>query len=530
MLIDTRRLTGLMLSLMLSLLLASPAMAQLAAGHGKFLGNITQGGNVPSNFGQYWNQITPENEGKWGVVESSRDSYNWSGLDRAYDYARSAGIPFKQHTFVWGNQEPGWIGGLSQAEQRAEVEEFMIDYCARYPATDLIDVVNEPLSDPPSYAAALGGDGATGWDWVITAFEMARQHCPNAQLLINEYGIINDPSKRSRYVEIIDLLRQRGLIDGIGIQAHTFNVVDYSVDNLRGNLDALAQTGLPIYVSEWDINLADDQAQLQQYQQKFPVVWEHPGVAGVTLWGYIQGQTWQSDAWLVSSSGQERPALQWLRQYLQGGGSSSSSSTRSSSSSSSSSSSMPPPSSSSSSSSTGGSGACAVDYVIANDWGSGFQVNVTVRNLSSQPIDGWTLVWNLGAGESFAGGWNASFSTSGSRVTASNPAGHWNGSSRGQRRHGELRLPGQQQPAAGERGDGLHPERRGLRRGGLEQLVQQLVLELQQHLEQLFVLEQHQQFVEQFLELQQRVEQQLECLVVGRLGPLLHAGHGGQLG
>src|SRR5690606_30882941 len=34
--------------------------------HDKFVGNITQRFQVPSDFGTYWNQITPENEGKWG--------------------------------------------------------------------------------------------------------------------------------------------------------------------------------------------------------------------------------------------------------------------------------------------------------------------------------------------------------------------------------------------------------------------------------------------------------------------------------
>ena len=52
-----------------------------------FVGNITTNGAVRSDFIQYWNQITPENEGKWGQVEPTRDVYNWSGLDRAYNYA-----------------------------------------------------------------------------------------------------------------------------------------------------------------------------------------------------------------------------------------------------------------------------------------------------------------------------------------------------------------------------------------------------------------------------------------------------------
>ena len=44
---------------------------------------------------------------------------------------------------VWGSQQPSWIGGLSQGEQRAEVEEWIRLFCERYPQTQLIDVVND---------------------------------------------------------------------------------------------------------------------------------------------------------------------------------------------------------------------------------------------------------------------------------------------------------------------------------------------------------------------------------------------------
>jgi endo-1,4-beta-xylanase len=269
-----------------------PLSAQLAEGQNKFLGNIIAG-SVPSSFSTYWNQVTPENSGKWGSVESSRDSMNWSGLDMAYNFAKNNGYPFKQHTFVWGSQEPGWIGSLSQTEQRAEVEEWIGAYCDRYPDTDLIDVVNEPLHTPASYRNALGGAGSTGWDWVVTAFQMARQHCPNAQLLINDYGITNDSNATGQYLQIIQILQDRGLLDGIGDQVHTFNIIGYSASTLQSNLDRLTATGLPVYVSEWDVNSSNDQTQLQEYQQKFPIYWDNPGVKGMTLWGYIQGTTWQ---------------------------------------------------------------------------------------------------------------------------------------------------------------------------------------------------------------------------------------------
>lgn len=246
------------------------AHAQIAVGKTKFLGNIIAG-NAPSNFSTYWNQVSPENSGKWGSVEPVRNQMNWGQLDMAYNYARSNGFPFKQHTFVWGSQEPNWIGRLSAPEQAYEVEDFIRQYCQRYPQTQYIDVVNEPLHAPASYRQALGGAGSTGWDWIVWSFQKARQHCPNAKLLINEYGIINDANALNRYKVIVNILKSRGLIDGVGIQSHHFSMDNLPPATITQNLDSLAQTGVPIYVSELDMT-GDDATQLARYQQKFPAL------------------------------------------------------------------------------------------------------------------------------------------------------------------------------------------------------------------------------------------------------------------
>jgi hypothetical protein len=36
----------------------------------------------------------------------------------------------------------------------------------------------------------------------------------------------------------------------------------------------------------------------------------------MTLWGYVKGDVWKKDAWLVSYMGEERPAMEWLREYI----------------------------------------------------------------------------------------------------------------------------------------------------------------------------------------------------------------------
>jgi endo-1,4-beta-xylanase len=301
--------------------------AQIAAEKCKFLGNVIAGYS-PSDFLAYWNQVTPENSGKWGSVEGTRNTMNWTSLDQAYKFAKDNNLPFKQHTFIWGNQQPSWIESLTAEEQLTEIEEWMKGYCDRYPETDFIDVVNEPLHDPPTgagngnYSAALGGNGTTGWDWVVKSFQLARQHCPNAKLILNDYNIINDNNKTLAYKNIISILKGKNLIDAIGVQGHRFELENTSNSTLQSNLNVLGDTGLPIYITEFDLGnlnntgIPDDNKQLELYKRIFPLLWTHPSVYGITLWGYKEGETWMETAFLKKSGGTERPAFTWLKEYV----------------------------------------------------------------------------------------------------------------------------------------------------------------------------------------------------------------------
>lgn len=298
----------------------------IADGQDKFLGNIIGNGlNIPSDFSNYWNQVTAENAGKWQNVERNQDEYYWTQLDSIYNYAIEHNFPYKHHTLIWGNQQPRWINELDSAEQYKQIVEWISLIGQRYPKADFCDVVNEPLPDhnPPdgggsrpraNYKNALGGDGVTGWDWVINSFKLARKYLPNTKLLINDYGILNSTENTNAYIKLINILKDSSLIDGIGCQAHGFE--ETSAVLIKSNLDKLAQTGLPIYITELDINIQDDEQQKVKYEELFPLMWEHPAVKGITLWGYIQNRTWKPFTYLLTNKLVERPAMKWLRSYL----------------------------------------------------------------------------------------------------------------------------------------------------------------------------------------------------------------------
>jgi endo-1,4-beta-xylanase len=284
----------------------------------KFVGNITTGNSVDTDgltYADYWNQISPENQGKWGSVQSSAGSgFNWGSLDSIHDYTQQHGIIFKEHCFIWGAQQP------SGTPSESDVKNWMQEFCSRYPDVAIIDVVNEPPPHTtPNYANNIGGGTNGDWAWIRNAFIWADEACPNAILLLNDYNNIEWPNDNQHFIDIVNTIKADGApIDGIGAQAHDLDHGSVSFNTVQSLFNKLHDdTGLPIYITEMDISTTDDQAQLSAYQQYFPLFWEASFVPGITIWGWIYGRTWSMapDSGLVRS-GSPRPAMTWLMDQL----------------------------------------------------------------------------------------------------------------------------------------------------------------------------------------------------------------------
>ncbi len=299
------------------------ANAQLSSNPYKFLGNITTRGSVEAGGGvpQYytlWNQITCENESKWSSVEGNRGNFNWVGADNAFNYAKQHGFTHKFHALVWGAQYPGWLDNLSAGERFSAMTNWFDHAKAHYETLPMIDVVNEAVGNHQAGNAmikeTLGGGGKTGYDWLIKAFEMAYERWPDAILIYNDYNSIQydiDP-----YIDLVRTLRDAGApIDAYGNQSHA--VANMSSASLKAALDKQQNAlQMPMFITELDINIANDAQQKAQYQQVLPVMWEAPYCAGVTLWGYIHGATWVDNSGLYKN-GVERPAMTWIKEYMQ---------------------------------------------------------------------------------------------------------------------------------------------------------------------------------------------------------------------
>ncbi|WP_345948673.1 endo-1,4-beta-xylanase [Mucilaginibacter sp. PAMB04274] len=155
-------------------------------------------------------------------------------------------------------------------------------------------------------------------NYVLKAFQYAKEADPTALRFINDYNLEYSRAKTDSMKALVTFINQRGaLVDGIGTQMHlNINTDPNAVDYM---FKTLASTGLKIRISELDIvlngakqapfapsvNALELQRKLykyviQSYIKNVPAIQRY----GVTVWGVAD-----SDSWLNTPTSPDFPLL-----------------------------------------------------------------------------------------------------------------------------------------------------------------------------------------------------------------------------
>ncbi|MFD5265348.1 cellulase family glycosylhydrolase [Streptomyces sp. NPDC058335] len=70
----------------------------------------------------------------------------------------------------------------------------------------------------------------------------------------------------------------------------------------------------------------------------------------------------------------------------------------------------------------GGTATCSAAYTVSSDWGGGFNADVKVTNTGTSAIGSWKVTWTWPGSQKVTSMWNASYTQTGSTVTATNAA------------------------------------------------------------------------------------------------------------
>ena len=280
----------------------------------------------------HFNSITCENEMKadftldLAATLASGDEecpvVNMNQADTALAFANENGLQMRAHTLVWHAQTPRWlftIGYDDDPEAPFVTREVMllrmenyirqeIEYVnTNYPGVIYAwDVVNEAIEPGDGQENKIRTKNncwyeVLGEDYIEMAFTYARKYAdPEQKLFYNDYGTY-EKSKLFPICNLIRKLKEKKLIDGIGMQDHIS--LDYPmILDYQYALNKYIELGIEIQVTELDIDTTDNTEETQKklasrYKLLMTILLNsidknNANITSVTFWGLTDDRSW----------------------------------------------------------------------------------------------------------------------------------------------------------------------------------------------------------------------------------------------
>jgi len=259
------------------------------------------------------------NESKWYANEATRGELTYETADALLDWCEANGIRVRGHTIFWEPErwQPRWVRELEGEELREAVENRLESAVTHFAGRFRHwDVLNEPLHGS-FFKDRLGEDV---WVWM---FERSHQLDPDVTLFINEFNVLSrdkdfDAVETEAYISQVKALMEAGApIQGIGVQGHVwFRAILDEPERVAARLDAVAELGLPIWISEFDSADPDPDVNADILELVYRTAFANPAVEGIAAWVVWAGDSWRGpDAgfvkvdWSLSAAGRRYLAL-----------------------------------------------------------------------------------------------------------------------------------------------------------------------------------------------------------------------------
>jgi endo-1,4-beta-xylanase len=251
---------------------------------------------------------------------------NMNNADTALAFAQKNGLQMRGHTLVWHGQTPRWLftAGydddpeapfvtrevlLKRMENyiRQELEYVNSNYPGVIYAWDVVNEAIEPGDGQEHYIRTTNNYwyDVLGEDYIEMAFTFARKYAaPDQKLFYNDYGTY-EKNKLFPICDMIGKLKEKNLIDGIGMQDHI--ALDYpAIQDYQYAINKYAELGIEIQVTELDINNEDNSEEAQQklasrYKLVMTILMNciekrNANITSVTFWGLTDDRSWLNNS------------------------------------------------------------------------------------------------------------------------------------------------------------------------------------------------------------------------------------------
>lgn len=259
---------------------------------------------------KYFNKAVFEDDIKWHnwIDRSPNGKKRREQVLAALDWLEAQDITPRGHVMVWPSwpRVPDFVRDLG--DDPPKLRQAILDHIADQ--TSVLgrrlaewDVINESYAHN-DVMNVLGRGAMVEW------FQAAHKGAPDVKLFYNDYVMFDGegPGSPSQYFyDTIKYLQENGApIGGIGEQGH-FGGSPPPPTRVLKVLDRFGELGLPIQITEFDIDTSDLATQVTYTRDFLTAVFSHPAVSGVMCWGFWEGRHWKPRAAFWSKDWQLRP-------------------------------------------------------------------------------------------------------------------------------------------------------------------------------------------------------------------------------
>lgn len=271
--------------------------------------HLTQDRAFASLLVQQADLLVPEADMKWKNLEPSPGNFNFDAGDWLLNFARGNNLRMDGSVLVWHEALPEWFSTIDPKNARSAMVNHIRNVVGHYKGKVFSwTVVNEGIAFRESREEMKDTPflRSLGPEYVDIAFRTAAESDPDVMLIYNdnhlEYDIPEDEYRRNVLLKLLKTWLRKGTpIHALGIQSHlrTGNV-QFSAKKLRDWLQAVADLGLKIVISELDVTEKDsdkdlnrrDQAIADEVKRYLDVVLQQKAVVSVITWGLSSRYTW----------------------------------------------------------------------------------------------------------------------------------------------------------------------------------------------------------------------------------------------
>jgi GH35 family endo-1,4-beta-xylanase len=255
------------------------------------ISNPTYAGFFKTNF--EW--AVMENESKWYSNEPTRSNVTYTAADSITNYCYTNGIILRGHAIFWAVDQfvQSWVSNLSNPQLLVAVTNRLNSAVPHFKGTFRHWDVNNEMLHGNFYGNRVG-------NWINPwMFQYAHTLDTNALLFVNDYNVVAGSETESYKQQIQNLIASNAPVQAIGVQGHFGSTIDPVLTEIR--FDSLAELGMPIWVTEYDSENADENVRADNLEMLYRIAFSKQAVDGILMWGFWAGSHWRgADAAIVN--------------------------------------------------------------------------------------------------------------------------------------------------------------------------------------------------------------------------------------